>query len=343
MIRWKMNSRKSFVNPKPETSKSEAQKLKELGLAVIRTEAQAIRDLERQVNEHFVRACEYLLHCQGRIVVTGMGKSGHIGNKIAATLASTGSPAFFMHPGEASHGDLGMITPGDVVLALSNSGETAEIITILPIIKRLGIPLIGMTGNPESVLSREADVNIDVSVSREACPLGLAPTASTTAALAMGDALAVALLETRGFTELDFARSHPGGSLGRKLLLHVSDIMHKDDDIPQVREQATITEALMEMTAKGLGMTAVVDDQRKISGIFTDGDLRRTLDRVDLRSTAVTQVMTRGGITSQPEHLAAEALKLMEDNKINSLLVVDENRNLIGALNMHDLLRAGVV
>lgn len=331
---------------KPSTSiaPSESLKIKNLGLAVIRTEAQTVMDLKERIDDNFVHACEHMLHCQGRIVVTGMGKSGHIGNKIAATLASTGSPAFFMHPGEASHGDLGMITPGDVVLALSNSGETGEIITILPIIKRLGIPLISMTGNPDSILSREADVNIDVSVSREACPLGLAPTASTTAALAMGDALAVALLETRGFTELDFARSHPGGSLGRRLLLHVGDIMHKDERIPRVREQATISEALMEMTAKGLGMTAVVDASEKISGVFTDGDLRRTLDRgVDLHSTAVTEVMTRGGITSQPEHLAAEALKLMEDNKINSLLVVDDNKHLIGALNMHDLLRAGVV
>ncbi len=344
MILGKTNSRNLPVNSLPEINESEAQKLRELGLAVMRTEAQAIRDLERQVDEHFVRACVYMLHCQGRIVVTGMGKSGHIGSKIAATLASTGSPAFFMHPGEASHGDLGMITAGDVVLALSNSGETGEIITILPIIKRLGIPLISMTGNPASVLSREADVNIDVSVAREACPLGLAPTASTTAALAMGDALAVALLETRGFTELDFARSHPGGSLGRRLLLHVGDIMHKGDKIPQVAGQSTISEALMEMTAKGLGMTAVVDKAQKISGVFTDGDLRRTLDRgLNLHSTAVTEVMTRGGITAQANQLAAEALKLMEDNKINGLLVVDDDKNIIGALNMHDLLRAGVV
>ncbi|WP_457676705.1 KpsF/GutQ family sugar-phosphate isomerase [Thiolapillus sp.] len=332
------------MNPIPVSSKSDAEKLQELGLAVIRTEAQAVADLAQRIDASFVRACEYMLHCTGRIVVTGMGKSGHVGNKIAATLASTGSPAFFVHPGEASHGDLGMITAGDVVLALSNSGETAEIITILPIIKRLGVPLISMTGNPESTLSREAEVNIDVSVSREACPLGLAPTASTTAALAMGDALAVALLEARGFTELDFARSHPGGSLGRKLLLHVGDIMHRDEKIPQVGEDATISEALMEMTAKGLGMTAVVDDEGHICGVFTDGDLRRTLDRgVDLHSTEVTEVMTRGGITTQAQSLAAEALKLMEDNKISGLLVVDEDRHVIGALNMHDLLRAGVV
>ncbi len=332
------------MNPVPASSKSDAEKLQELGLAVIRTEAQAVADLAQRIDASFVRACEYMLHCTGRIVVTGMGKSGHVGNKIAATLASTGSPAFFVHPGEASHGDLGMITAGDVVLALSNSGETGEIITILPIIKRLGVPLISMTGNPESTLSREAEVNIDVSVAREACPLGLAPTASTTAALAMGDALAVALLEARGFTELDFARSHPGGSLGRKLLLHVGDIMHQGEKIPQVGEQATISQALMEMTAKGLGMTAVVDGEGHISGVFTDGDLRRTLDRgVDLHSTAVTEVMTRGGITTQAQSLAAEALKLMEDNKISGLLVVDEDSHVIGALNMHDLLRAGVV
>lgn len=332
------------LNPPPESSRSEHRKLRELGLAVLRTEAEAVQELAERVDDSFVRACEYLLHCRGRIVVTGMGKSGHIGNKIAATLASTGSPAFFMHPGEASHGDLGMITSGDVVLALSNSGETAEIITILPIIKRLGVPLIAMTGNPASTLSREAEVNIDVSVSKEACPLGLAPTASTTAALAMGDALAVALLETRGFTELDFARSHPGGSLGRRLLLHVGDIMHREEKIPRVSQQATISAALVEMTAKGLGMTAVVDDRGRILGVFTDGDLRRTLDRgVDLHRTPVTEVMTRGGIVTRPDRLAAEALKLMEENKINGLLVVEDDTRLTGALNMHDLLRAGVV
>jgi len=297
-----------------------------------------------RIDHNFVRACEYMLACRGRIVVTGMGKSGHIANKIAATLASTGSPAFFVHPGEASHGDLGMITEGDVVLALSNSGETGEIITILPIIKRLGVPLVAMTGNPESTLAKEADVNIDVSVDKEACPLGLAPTASTTASLAMGDALAVALLEARGFTELDFARSHPGGSLGRRLLLHVADIMHQGEKIPRVGKEATISEALVEMTAKGLGMTAVADESGVISGIFTDGDLRRTLDKgVDLHNTPVTEVMTPGGVTTRPDRLAAEALKLMEENKINALLVVDDANRLTGALNMHDLLRAGVV
>ncbi len=323
---------------------SEYRKLRELGLAVLRTEAEAVQGLMARIDHNFVRACEYMLACRGRIVVTGMGKSGHIANKIAATLASTGSPAFFVHPGEASHGDLGMITGGDVVLALSNSGETGEIITILPIIKRLGVPLVAMTGNPESTLAKEADVNIDVSVDKEACPLGLAPTASTTASLAMGDALAVALLEARGFTELDFARSHPGGSLGRRLLLHVADIMHQGEKIPRVGKEATISEALVEMTAKGLGMTAVADESGAISGIFTDGDLRRTLDKgVDLHNTPVTEVMTPGGVTTRPDRLAAEALKLMEENKINALLVVDDANRLTGALNMHDLLRAGVV
>ena len=340
----RLEQRNPSLNTSPELSPADYHKLRELGLAVLRTEAEAVEALVQRIDDSFVRACEHMLHCRGRIVVTGMGKSGHIGNKIAATLASTGSPAFFVHPGEASHGDLGMITGGDVVLALSNSGETAEIITILPIIKRLGVPLIAMTGNPDSTLSREADVNIDVSVTKEACPLGLAPTASTTATLAMGDALAVALLEARGFTEQDFARSHPGGSLGRRLLLHVDDIMHRDDEIPAVDEGATISQALVEMTAKGLGMTAVVDDGNRIRGIFTDGDLRRTLDRgVDLHETPVTEVMTPGGVTTRPERLAAEALKLMEENKINALLVVDEENRLTGALNMHDLLRAGVV
>ena len=321
-----------------------AEQLKKLGRAVIRTEADALLQLIQRMDDSFSRACRFMLDCKGRIVVIGMGKSGHIGSKIAATLASTGSPAFFVHPGEASHGDLGMITAGDVVLALSNSGETGEIITILPIIKRLGVPLIGMTGNPQSTLSREADVNIDVAVDKEACPLGLAPTASTTAALAMGDALAVALLEVRGFTELDFARSHPGGSLGRKLLLHVAEVMHEGERIPKVGAWESIRDALMEITAKGLGMTAIVDEDDKIVGVFTDGDLRRTLDLdIDLQSSSVTQVMTRGGISIRSDKLAAEALKLMEDNKISGLLVVDEANCLIGALNMHDLLRAGVV
>ena len=286
----------------------------------------------------------HMLACKGRIVVAGMGKSGHIGNKIAATLASTGSPAFFVHPGEASHGDLGMITGSDVVLALSNSGETREIVTILPLIKRMGAPLISMTGNTASTLAREADVNLDVSVAKEACPLDLAPTASTTAALVMGDALAIALLEARGFTAEDFALSHPGGSLGRRLLLHVHDIMHKDELVPAVTQDASVRDALMEMTAKGLGMTAVVDSRDRPVGIFTDGDLRRCLDRgLDVRAAKVAEVMVPGGKRIAPDRLAAEALNLMEENKINALLVVDSDQRLCGALNMHDLLRAGVV
>jgi arabinose-5-phosphate isomerase len=318
--------------------------LRKTGISVVAIESAAVRDLEARINEDFVAACEYMLACKGRIVVTGMGKSGHIGNKIAATLASTGSPAFFVHPGEASHGDLGMITASDVVLALSNSGETGEIITILPLIKRMHAPLISMTGNPDSTLAREADVNLDVSVAKEACPLDLAPTASTTAALVMGDALAIALLEARGFTAEDFALSHPGGSLGRRLLLHVHDIMHKDNAIPAVTRDASLRDALMEMTAKGLGMTAVIDDEGRPVGIFTDGDLRRCLDRgIDVRSAKIAEVMIPGGKRIAPDRLAAEALNLMEDNKINALLIVDENERLCGALNMHDLLRAGVV
>ncbi|MFM1892558.1 MAG: hypothetical protein RLZ44_1635 [Pseudomonadota bacterium] len=323
---------------------AEEHKLRSLGLAVIETEAAAVAALAKRIDGDFARACRHMLDCAGRVVVIGMGKSGHIGGKIAATLASTGTPAFFVHPGEASHGDLGMIRPGDVVLALSYSGETSEIVTILPLIKRMGAPLIALTGNPQSTLGREADVNLDVSVAKEACPLGLAPTASTTAALAMGDALAVALLEARGFTAEDFALSHPGGTLGRRLLLHVSDIMHRGAQIPQVARDASLRDALVEMTAKGLGMTAVVDAADRIVGIFTDGDLRRTLDRgVDILSSRVAEVMTSGGITIAPERLAAEALHLLEENKINALLVVDEQQRLVGALNMHDLLRAGVV
>lgn len=319
-------------------------KLKQLGLAVIETEAKAVAALASRVNGNFVSACHLMLACEGRIVVLGMGKSGHVGSKIAATLASTGSPAFFVHPGEASHGDLGMITAKDVVLALSNSGETAEIITILPLIKRLGVPLISLTGNPNSTLAKSATVNIDVSVEQEACPLGLAPTASTTAALAMGDALAISLLESRGFTAEDFALSHPGGTLGRRLLLRISDIMHTGERIPTIRDGAPMSEALMEMTKKGLGMTAVVNEAGQAIGVFTDGDLRRALDRgADLHNTGVSELMTRNCTTVVPDILAAEALRVMEDKRINALLVVDEDKHLVGALNMHDLLRAGVV
>jgi len=320
-------------------------KLIEMGRAVIETETRAVSDLLPRIDDKFAQACDYMLHCQGRIVVTGMGKSGHIGNKIAATLASTGSPAFFVHPGEASHGDLGMITPQDVVIALSNSGETDELLTIVPLIKRLGVPLIAMTGNPESRLAQEASVHIDISVAKEACPLGLAPTSSTTATLVMGDAMAVALLEERGFTADDFARSHPGGRLGKRLLLHVEDIMHSGEKLPMVGERATLGEALEEMTRKGLGMTNIVDDQQRIKGVFTDGDLRRVLDHgpVDIQQLRITDVMTANCTTIQAHVLAAEALQFMESKRINALPVVDAHNTLIGTLNMHDLLRAGVV
>lgn len=321
-----------------------AEQTRQLGLAVIETELAAIDALRSRIDEAFVKACELMLKCEGRVVVTGMGKSGHIGNKIAATLASTGTPAFFVHPGEASHGDLGMITPKDVVLALSNSGETGEILTILPIIKRLQVPLISITGKKHSTLATEADVNLDAAVEKEACPLGLAPTSSTTVALVLGDALAVALLDARGFTEEDFALSHPGGSLGRRLLLHVSDVMHSGDRIPQVPEQASLRDALLEITDKGLGMTAIVNEQQQVLGIYTDGDLRRTLDKnIDVHSAAVKEVMTASCKTIPANILAAEALTVMQQNKINAMLVVDKNNTLIGAFNMHDLLRAGVV
>jgi arabinose-5-phosphate isomerase len=323
---------------------SDQEKIQALGLAVIKTEAAAVAALEKRINGDFVDACNFMLHCKGRIVVMGMGKSGHIANKIAATLASTGSPAFFVHPGEASHGDLGMITQGDVVLVLSNSGEIDEIVTLIPIIRRLNIPLISMTGNSKSTIAREADVNLDVGVDKEACPLGLAPTSSTTAALVMGDALAISLLEARGFTAEDFARSHPGGTLGRRLLLHVSDIMHRDERIPRVHESAKLAEALVEMSAKGLGMTAIVDSENKLIGIFTDGDLRRTLDaEVNFQTAVVKDVMSRNCTTIRENKLAAEALQLMESKKISALIVVDEQAKPTGALNMHDLLTAGVM
>lgn len=325
-------------------SAQHAEKLKALGLAVIQAEAQAVAQLIHKVDATFVQACELMLACQGRIVVIGMGKSGHIANKIAATLASTGSPAFFVHPGEASHGDLGMITAKDVVLALSNSGETEEILTILPMLKRLAVPLIGLTGNPQSSIARAANCNIDVSVEKEACPLGLAPTSSTTAALAMGDALAVALLEAKGFSAADFARSHPKGRLGRRLLLLTSDIMHSGDSIPKVSVTASLRDALMEMTRKGLGMTAIVGEFGQVLGIYTDGDLRRTLDKqLDLHQTCIAEVMNKNSKTIAPESLAVDALSLMQQHKINGLLVVDSENILVGAVHMHDLLRAGVV
>ncbi len=312
---------------------------------VITTEAAAIAALEPRIGPDFVEACRLILACRGRVVVSGMGKSGHVARKIAATLASTGTPAFFVHPGEASHGDLGMIQPEDVVLAISYSGETDELLFILPMIKRQGIPLIAITGKPGSSLAREADVHLDGKISSEACPLGLAPTASTTVALVLGDALAIALLEARGFTSDDFARSHPAGALGRRLLLHISDVMHSGDDVPRVAPDATLSAALVEMTRKQLGMTAVVDADQRLLGVFTDGDLRRALDDegVNLRGASVAELMTRGPKTIGPERLAAEAAQLMEKHQIHALLVVDEDHHVVGALNIHDLLRARVV
>ena len=312
--------------------------------AVLDIEKQAIEGLHQYLDEAFDRACQLILGCGGKIVVTGMGKSGHIGNKIAATLASTGTPAFFLHPGEASHGDLGMISGGDLIIAISNSGESDEILALLPVLKRRGIPLVCMTGNPASTMAKEANVHLCVRVEQEACPLGLAPTSSTTATLVMGDALAVALLEARGFTADDFALSHPGGSLGKRLLLRVGDLMHSGDLLPRVGIDATISQALLEVSRKGLGMTAVVDGDGLLAGLFTDGDLRRILDlRVDVHNTPIAQVMTVNCVTVRPDMMAAEAVKLMETKKINGLLVVDGDKRPLGAFNMHDLLKAGVI
>jgi arabinose-5-phosphate isomerase len=315
------------------------------GRRVNEIEAAAIAALATRIDGAFTRACQLMLACEGRIVVSGIGKSGHIARKIAATLASTGTPAFFVHPAEASHGDLGMITHKDVVLALSNSGETDELLMILPVVKRKGVPLIAMTGNERSSLARLGDVHLDVAVSEEACPLGLAPTASTTAALVMGDALAIALLEARGFTSDDFAASHPAGQLGRRLLVRISDVMHAGKEIPRVIPQASVTEALMEMSRKNLGMTAIADAEDHLVGVFTDGDLRRTLDdaRVDLRTTPVSALMTANPRTISADKLAIEAAQMMEAHKINGLLVVNEAGLLVGALNFHDLLRARVI
>ena len=316
----------------------------DLARQVLSIEAKAVEALIDRLDDKFTRALQLILHCRGRVVVSGMGKSGHIARKIASTMASTGTPAFFVHPGEASHGDLGMITDHDVLIALSNSGESPELLTIVPIIKRRGAKLIAMTGNPASTLAREADVHLDASVAQEACPLGLAPTASTTAALALGDALAIALLDARGFGAEDFARSHPGGALGRRLLVHVGDLMHSGDALPKVPEAALLTEALLEMSRKGLGMTAVVGEADRLLGLFTDGDLRRALDKtLDIRAAKVAEVMTRNPRTIGPDKLAAEAVQMMDQHQINGLLVVDADGRLVGALNMHDLLRAGVV
>jgi arabinose-5-phosphate isomerase len=314
------------------------------GRRVLATEAEAVAALEHRLGAEFAQACACLLACRGRIAVTGMGKSGHIAGKIAATLASTGSPAFFLHPGEASHGDIGMITAVDVVLALSNSGETEELLTILPVIKRLDVPLIAMTGARGSTLARYATVVLDVSVPAEACSLNLAPTASTTATLAMGDALAVAMLEARGFTEEDFARSHPGGALGRRLLLHVEDVMRTGPDLPAVAPDTSLSAGLLEMSRKGLGMTTVIDGARHVIGVFTDGDLRRVLDRqADVHATTMSEVMTANPKVARPKMLAAEAVHLMEQHRITALPVVDDDGRLVGALNVHDLFRAGVM
>ena len=315
------------------------------GRRVFEIEAQGLAAVAARLDGHFSDACRLMIAASGRVVCTGMGKSGHIARKIAATLASTGTPAFYVHPGEAGHGDLGMITDADVVLALSNSGETDELLMLLPVLKRQGNKLVTMTGRPGSTLAREGDVHLDVSVPAEACPLHLAPTSSTTAALAMGDALAVALLEARGFTADDFARSHPAGALGRRLLLHIADIMHRGDEVPRIGPDASVSEALVEMSRKRLGFTAIVDADDQLLGLYTDGDLRRTLDdaAVDLRVTRIGEVMTRAPRTIEPDALAVEAAQLMEAHKIGGLLVVDAGRHLVGALNIHDLLRARVV
>jgi len=323
---------------------AESQHLVEMGREALRIEARAVAALVDRLGDDFEKACRMLLACPGRVVVSGMGKSGHVGGKIAATLASTGTPAFFLHAAEASHGDLGMVAKGDVVLAISYSGETAELLTILPLFKRMDAPLISMTGNPHSTLARESDVHLDISVPAEACPLNLAPTASTTATLAMGDALAVALLKHRGFTEQDFARSHPGGSLGRRLLLHVSDVMRRGADLPRVHPDTPLTEGLLEMSRKRLGLTAVVDGDDRVVGVFTDGDLRRALDRrIDIQKSRMSDVMTQNPRSIGASELAAEAVLMMEKHAVNGLLVLDQSGRLAGALNVHDLLRAGVM
>ena len=314
-----------------------------LGLAVIETEAQAVFELTQRIDSRFERACELLLACKGRIVVTGMGKSGHIGKKLASTFSSTGSPAFFMHPGEASHGDLGMITRQDVVVAISHSGNTHEISTLLPLLKRLEVPLIALTGNHDSILAKTADVHLDVSIKQEACPLGLAPTTSTTVSLVMGDALAISLLQARGFSAEDFALSHPGGALGKRLLLRIDELCHQGDQVPVTNEKATIREALVEVTDKKLGMTCVVDNQGYLLGVYTDGDIRRTLTRkYDINITRLSEVMTKNCQTIHKGMLAAEALALMQKHTITSLVVIDENNKPHAVLHLHDLLRAGV-
>lgn len=328
----------------PQQASLDDRALVQLGKDALTIEAAAISAVSDRLGEAFVHACRTCLAARGRVVVIGMGKSGHVARKIAATLASTGTPAFFVHPAEAQHGDIGMVTREDVVLLLSNSGETGEVLAVLPVLKRLGIPLVALTGNPQSSLARAVDVHIDVSVPSEACPLNLAPTASTTAALAMGDALAVVLLHLRGFTEADFARSHPGGSLGRRLLLHVDEVMHQGAEIPIVGPNDTVAAGLLEMSRKGLGMTAVAESDGRLLGVFTDGDLRRALDhRLDVHATEMSAVMTRQCRTIGPKALAVDAVVLLERHRITALVVVNDRGHVVGALNVHDLLRAGVM
>ncbi len=313
-------------------------------IRVLDIEIAALQGLRRYIDGEFSRACELILDCQGKVVVMGMGKSGHIGRKIAATFASTGTPSFFVHPGEASHGDLGMLSPQDVVIAISNSGESDEILSLFPVLKRWGNPLICLTGNPDSTMAKESQVHLCIQTPQEACPLGLAPTSSTTATLVMGDALAIALLEARGFTADDFALSHPGGALGRKLLLRNRDLMHSEELLPKVPLQATLSEALLEMSNKGLGMTTVLNEDGTLAGVFTDGDLRRILDQhLDIHHTTIGQVIKRGCITVSADMLAAESVKLMQERKINGLIVVDKDNRPVGAFNMHDVLKAGVI
>ncbi len=328
------------VTPIPDLS---TEKLCQLGKSVILAEANTITALLDRIDNNFAEACRMMLSCDGRIVVIGMGKSGHVGGKIAATLASTGSPAFFVHPGEANHGDLGMITYRDIALAISNSGETAEIVSLLPLIKNLQIPLITMTGNPNSTLAKRADINLNIGVAQEACPLGLAPTSSTTATLVMGDALALTLLEAKGFTAQDYARYHPAGNLGKRLLLRIEDVMRRGDAIPKVNQEESIQCALVEMTGKQLGMTSISNHSGELVGIYTDGDLRRTLGQgLDIKTTQIQQVMTKNYKKISPHMLAYDALMLMENHKVTSILVVDDNHTLLGVAHIHDLLNAGL-
>lgn len=330
--------------PRMKKILSAAPRALELGRQVLDIEAAAVQALRHRLDDSFLHALDLILHCEGRVIVSGMGKSGHIARKIAATMSSTGTPAYFVHPGEASHGDLGMVAGEDVFIALSYSGESQELMTIAPIIKRQGAKLISMTGNPNSSLAKVADVHLNAAVDKEACPMGLAPTASTTASLALGDALAVALLDAKGFSAENFARSHPGGSLGRRLLTFVSDIMRSDTRIPMVHEDVMLSAALMEMSRKGVGMTAIVDANEAVLGIFTDGDLRRTLEKnLDFAVTPVRSVMSANPHCIAPDSLAAEAVQLMEQYSISQMLVVNEHRQLVGALNMHDLLHAKVI